>query len=76
MNLNEVEINSFLILKNEDKVVLFRILLLLTGIIFWCIYDKERHWLRIKAKRKNKIIVAFTAATTGALVKQIIYFLY
>ncbi len=45
MNLNGADINSLLILKNEDKVVLFRIivfLLLLTGIIFLCKYDKEK----------------------------------
>ncbi len=53
MNLNGADINSLLILKNEDKVVLFRIivfLLLLTGIIFWCKYDKVKHCTKNKSK--------------------------
>ncbi|MDV3547005.1 hypothetical protein CMU66_13930 [Elizabethkingia anophelis] len=56
MNLNGADINSLLILKNEDKVVLFRIivfLLLLTGIIFWCKYDKVRHCTKNKSKEKK-----------------------
>ncbi len=56
MNDVYANINSFLILKNEDKVVLFRIivfLLLLTGIIFWCKYDKKRHYIKNKSKEKK-----------------------
>ena len=51
MNDVYADINSFLILKHEDKIVLFRIivfLLLLTGIIFWRKYDKEKY------RKKNK----------------------
>ncbi|MDV3753767.1 hypothetical protein CMU20_01900 [Elizabethkingia anophelis] len=56
MNLNGADINSLLILKNEDKVVLFRIivfLLLLTVIIFWCKYEKVRHCTKNKSKVKK-----------------------
>lgn len=72
MNLNGADINSLLLLKNEDKVVLFRdncFLFLLKGIIFWCKYDKERHCTKNKSKEKKikstVIIVGFTAATNS-----------
>ncbi len=56
MNLNGAEINSLLILKNEDRIVVFRIivfLLILTGIIFYYKYGKERHCTKNKSKEKK-----------------------